>query len=641
MKTEPAAVKSPATARLTGSNGGAGAGDRPLRSDTAHGSTADASARPPADPVPALNAGADAVRLLTRGLEAAARIEGVDAPACRQLQERITEGRFSLIVAGEFNRGKSSVVNALLGTAVLPVAVVPLTSVLTVIRHGAQPRTTVHFLAGRERDIAPEDLADYVTEGRNPNNAKGVESVTLEYPSAWLAAGIQIVDTPGIGSVHQHNTDLTQHFLPQADAVLFVAAADQPMTRAELDFLADIRSHAGKVVCLLNKADHLAAAELREAQSFAAAAVREALGAPVALITLSARDALNGQLQHDAALLERSRLPELQRALRQLLGEERRAIWVTSLSGGLRRILARARLGIGVEQKSLAEPVERIEALLDAFTRKKRDALQAMADDHVLIDAEARKLVKDMIEPDLARFKAALGESLAADVVRRFDDLKDLPSKRLAAELEDYVVGRVRAAFDDWRAAEDVEVARAFNALCERFWRHVDDVADVLLKQSAELFSLSYEAARSASGSLARPDFRYKFWSAPDSLSLLGATFVTSLPKLLGAPLIRERAKRRAADLVETQAGRLRHDFEERLKTSTRSLNGELSRVMESTVAGIESAIVNGSALRRRSEAEAAARREALDRSMAEIARIEAGIADISGPRPAAAGAVG
>ncbi len=572
-----------------------------------------------------------AAPLLARCLAEVMALEGVDLPACRQLRGRIDDGRFNLVVAGEFNRGKSSVANALLGAAVLPVAVVPLTSVVTSVRHGEAQRATVHFLGGGEREIAPAHLAAFVTERGNPGNAKSVECVDIAYPSPWLGAGIRLVDTPGIGSVHRHNSDITYRFLPQSDVVLFVASVDQPMGRAELDFLVDIRRDAAKVVCLLNKADQATADELCEAVAFAAAAVQDALGMPVPVIALSARQALAGQMQGDAALVQQSGLPELQRALRRLLGEDRHAIWLDSLSRALLRILSRARLGAGLESKGLSEPVAQLEAKLEVFGRKKREALQAMADDDILIEAEAKKLVKGTVEPDLERFKAVLQASLAASVERRFDELGGGRGKRLQDELEPGVVGAVRAAYDGWRRDEDAALARAFDALCERFRRHIEDIGDELLKQSAQLFALAYESARSTSAWHPRSQFRYKFWSEPTSLNLLGASLVAGLPNFIGAALIREGAKRRAADLVEIQAGRVRHDFEERLKASAQDLRSELRRAMESTVAGIESAIVGGSALRQRGEAEAAARHAVLTQTLTDIDALEARIREISG----------
>ncbi|HTT13923.1 MAG TPA: dynamin family protein [Burkholderiaceae bacterium] len=176
-----------------------------------HDPPADASASCQAA---AVTAPGEAPTRLAQCLDAAMSLHGVDLEACRRLKARLAEGVFNLVVAGEFNRGKSSVINALLGAAVLPVGVVPLTSVVTVVRQGERPRATVCFAGGATREIGIESIAEFITEKGNPRNAKGVDQVVVAYPSAWLRDGVRLIDTPGIGSIHRHNTDAALRFLP-------------------------------------------------------------------------------------------------------------------------------------------------------------------------------------------------------------------------------------------------------------------------------------------------------------------------------------------------------------------------------------------------------------------------------------------
>jgi hypothetical protein len=133
------------------------------------------------------------------------------------------------------------------------VGVIPLTSVVTVIRYGVVPSLTVVLESGDARTVPLAELADYVTEKGNPRNEKQVREVQIDHPSSWLENGVRLVDTPGIGSVYDQNSDMTMRYVPQADAVLFVGSVDQPMSRAELEFLDVIRPHAAKIFCLMNK----------------------------------------------------------------------------------------------------------------------------------------------------------------------------------------------------------------------------------------------------------------------------------------------------------------------------------------------------------------------------------------------------
>ena len=577
-----------------------------------------------------LNSHSDAAMQLSHCIDEALAIPGIDLPACEQLRERVSEGRFNLVVVGEFNRGKSSVINALLGASVMPVGVVPLTSVLTEIRYGAVCRCTACFLDGTERDITLEEMADFATERGNPGNAKSVAAVRLEYPSPWLSAGVRLFDTPGIGSLHQQNSDVTHDFLPQADAVLFVASVDQAMGRAELDFLIEIRRHAAKVVCLLNKADHLTEGELREAEAFAGAAAHEALSVAAPVIALSARQALEGQVEGNAHLVQQSGLVALRAVLRRLLGEERLGIWVESLSSGLLRILARCRLSADLETTGLTVPVAKLEASVVLFRRKKTQGLQAVADDDVLVVAEAKKLVADKVVPDLERFKTDLQATLVSGIQTRYEEIATLPSARLHRQLEDYVIGAVKAVCEEWRISEEADLLREFEALRGRLWRHVEDIADELLRESAQLFALPYETVHTES--LGRPPagFRYKFWDEPASMRLLSASLVQWLPNIIAAPAIRRRMQRRAADLVEIHAGRLRHHFEEQLKHASRQLRADLRLAFQSTLAGLENALASGVALRQRSVEEMAARSAVLANTVSQIEALSVRVGSLS-----------
>ena len=132
----------------------------------------------------------------------------------RALAARVSEGRFYLACIGQFKRGKSTLINALIGEPVLPVGFIPVTAVPTVIRFGAHARAHVQARDGSWLEIAVSDLNQYVSEEHNPENAKGVTGVEVFVPSALLSTGMCLVDTPGLGSVFTGNTAATRPSSP-------------------------------------------------------------------------------------------------------------------------------------------------------------------------------------------------------------------------------------------------------------------------------------------------------------------------------------------------------------------------------------------------------------------------------------------
>jgi GTPase SAR1 family protein len=449
-------------------------------------------------------------------LKAAADLPGVDTTTCHWLSQKLSEQVFNLVAAGQFKRGKSTVINALLGEPLVPAGVVPLTSVVTVIQSGAAPAAYATLRYGEKRQIQIAELGDYVTERGNPANTKSIERVIVEYPSAWLADGVRLVDTPGIASVYEHNTDETRKYLPQADAVLFIASVDQPVSRAELDFLRDIRRYASKIFCLLNKTDYLRPDELQESLAFSVRAIRDALGSDdVPVFPVSARLALEGKMGNDAESLARSGFPAFERALRSFMAQEKTDAWLSSLARGLERLLTQARFTLDLESKALIEPLDRIEANLALFRREKERAERARADYCVLLEADSRALLKQDIEQRLEEFKRAQKSEIGGAIDRWVAQLRGLPSRKMQAALEERKIAAIRAAYDDWLAQEDVEISRAFQRLCARFWAGLQQSVDELMRRSSELFAVDFDYADSESRWSVESGFYYKFWYEP------------------------------------------------------------------------------------------------------------------------------
>ena len=112
--------------------------------------------------------------------------------------------------------GKSSLLNAVIGTNVLPVGVTPVTAVPTHIIHGEEPSLSVSFADAPKRTFGIEQLAEFATEQHNPNNAKHVTQVTLAIPAPRLSEGVSFVDTPGLGSLATGGAAETLAYLPRA-----------------------------------------------------------------------------------------------------------------------------------------------------------------------------------------------------------------------------------------------------------------------------------------------------------------------------------------------------------------------------------------------------------------------------------------
>jgi predicted GTPase len=560
---------------------------------------------------------------LLHDLEHAAALPGIDIAALDKLRAKLAARIFNLVVAGEFKRGKSSVVNALLGAEVLPTGVVPLTSIVTSLRHGASASADVTFEDGRHAIVAPDALADYVTERSNPANAKQVREVEVTFPAPWLAGGFRLVDTPGIGSAYSRNTDATRAYLPQADAVIFVASVEQPVSHAELQFLADIRVHADRIFCLLNKTDYLTPAELTESVAFATAALRGELGAEVPVFPVSARRALAARATRTDDALAASGFAAFDSALRTFLRRDSDAMQLRSVRQHLARLLAAARLAADLELRALDAPLAELEASLKAFAAKKTEVMRQHSEVDALLATDTQRLVKGKVEPGIAEFKRSLTrrcEDAVPDWLRAAVEQRET-SPQVA--LEQRTVAEVRHAFDAFREREAVGVSADFDRICARFWQRIQQSVDELMHYSAELFAIRFDAITVEPLQSARSHFHYKFWREPTGLSMLEEALVRLLPWPLRRRMLLRRARRRVAELVEMQAGRLRHDLEQRVAQAAGSVRKEMLGRIESTIGAIESALARGRELKATGKAEADAHRVRIAATIAAIANIQ------------------
>lgn len=540
---------------------------------------------------------------------------------CRALAERLAAKEFHLVVVGQFKRGKTSVINALIGEDLLPVGVIPLTSIVTVLEYGESEDVRVRFYDGSEDSVPARDLKSYVTEKGNPGNEKGVGEVVVTSPSPWLRRGVRLVDTPGIGSVYQHNTDEALRFLPRADAVLLVLSAEQPVSKAESDFLKSLAQYAGRIFLVFNKADILDPCELEESTSFASDAVAAALGTGAPLYPVSAKLARESCIEDSQTKLARSGFPPFSAALREFLNSGKGNAVAASVGYALLRLISQVRFSREFSIKALSEPVDQIRSKLERFEVRSRELLVARDEYALILNGECGRLLHDVVEPDLRKFEDELVELTAASVEKCFRENKDLPSAKLQNKLKRTALGEIRRAFDLWRASEDEKIAKAFADLCERVASRADAAVDDLYRFSSELFSVPYEEIRARFLWVRESRFYYKFWEELPSLALLASGAVLALPKLIGDRIILHRARNFAVAAVRTQSGRVRYDFQKRLEDSRRTFQARMGEYLAAVIGDLEQALDQTMAARLDGEAEAERRRAELSVSLQRLER--------------------
>jgi len=508
----------------------------------------------------------DLQEILSRALLVATTGE---ARKLETLARRLRRRRLRVLVAGEAKRGKSTLVNALLDRPLLPTGVTPLTAVTTTVTTAAAgegEHAVLTLLTGQSRPLALEDLAGVVTETGNPGNTLGADFVTVHVRSRLLERHpIDLVDTPGTGSVYAHNTAEAGRALASLDAAVLVLSVDPPVTKAERDLLREVDRLSVRTFVLLNKSDRLTPEEVSEAEAFTREVCAAATGRPVSVRACSARAGQNdpGFTTFTAELGD-----YLDQRAELDIDAAANAHLTRTLTGMLDTRLVRIRT-LELAADGQQRRVEELAARLTTIAGRRTD----------IGDRCAGSLSR--LRQDLDRSAAAAVTPIARACRQSLDRLWDnqLASLDPAAaedQARDAGTAFIAAAVDRWRTDQVRTLEAGLAAVIGQAEQDVTVQAQLARDAIQDLLDLTVDAAADLPRLVVDPSFRYDFtraqgWAPP----LHGLT-----SRLGSASRRRRRARQRVmgevAALSDRQVGRSRSDLQRRLEETGRAIRHAL-----------------------------------------------------------------
>ena len=488
---------------------------------------------------------------------------------------------FLLVVAGEFNAGKSAFINALLGSKILEEGVTPTTTHVHVIKHGgAVSRTPL------------ETALDVITA------------------PVELLQDINIVDTPGTNAIHREHEAITREFVPRSDMVLFVTSADRPFTESERGFLQGIRDWGKKIVIVVNKIDILETPEdVDRVLAFVAESARTLLGFTPEVFPVAARLALRGKTGGDDALFAQSRFEALERYIADTLDEKERVRLKLMNPLGVAEHLSRrylevtdGRLGLLKEDFAAIEDIERQMSLFKEDMQ--REFRFRLADvDNVLREFENRgisffdetmRLARVIDLMNKSKMKADFERTVVADLPQRIDKrVSEIIDWLVSSELRqwqavtehlalrrqqhaDRIVGQVGRSFDFDRIRLLDSVGRAAQRSVETFDREgeANRLADSV--QMAVAGTALAEVGAIGLGAILT---HIAVTAAADFTGILAAGTIAVLGLFI-IPNRRHDAKKNLSEKIESMREQLMG-----------SLTGQFEREVEGSVHRIDEAI--------------------------------------------------
>lgn len=362
---------------------------------------------------------------------------------------KLEEERFVLVVLGEFNHGKSTFVNALVGAPVLPAGITPTTATINHLVYSEKPNAKAVLLDDSVRAVDPRALNEWVTiEGQKAEKVKYVE---VGWPAPVLKDRVTLVDTPGVNDINEARAEITYNYIPRADAVLFLLDGAQVLKQSERAFLEQriLRRSREKLLFIIGKADLLSADEKAETLRYCRDHLAPLLGGDPSLFLVSAKLALAGRK-------DESGIPELLAFLGRYLAEQRGRVLLDNATGDGQRLASYLRQNLGIKRRSLELSLEELEARIARVRAELAGKQQTMRQLQTRITAES-DAIKARVRLDLEEFVSAFTAALPDEI-----------EKAEAADVKKYLQLFLQDTLKTWAEQEGDRIASELERLAEQ-----------------------------------------------------------------------------------------------------------------------------------------------------------------------------
>ena len=364
--------------------------------------------------------------------------------ALQELQQDIVNDFFTVVILGEFKRGKSTFINALLRKELLPTDVLPETATINALMYNDTPMVQVVMNDGREeKGEATQEYLQKFSARQKENLANNIKYIKIGYPSDVLKNELVIVDTPGVDDINESRSEVTYRFIPKANAVIFLLDAKSPLKKTEKDFIDSKLLPLGldTILFVANKYDdvdeeeeeeYLEDLRIRLGSAFKIGE-KDAQLNKIQLYPLSAKWALQGALQNKPKLTAASGISELEEALRDMVFNGKvEQNKITHYKRRLRSILESL---IRDFNNTLALKNADIVTLKDTV-RQIHQMIEEQADDKKLISEYVdyeKKNIKSMVNKSLRFFHRHLEENVVESIeMYKGMDFKEFVERRVS-----------------------------------------------------------------------------------------------------------------------------------------------------------------------------------------------------------------
>ncbi|MBK1987636.1 dynamin family protein [Sphaerospermopsis aphanizomenoides BCCUSP55] len=441
-----------------------------------------------------------------------------------EVLNRIAERTFSVAIVGEFKRGKSTFINALLGKEILPSDILPCSATLNRVTYGVTPSVKIIFKNGREEQIPIDNLTNYVTKltPESELKAESIKEAVVSYPIPYCQNSIEVIDTPGLND-DQNMTEVTLSVLPQVDAAIMIILAQAPFSEFERDLLENklLTNDLGRVIFVVNVWDNYTPEQAERVLQNVKARIekyvliraeeqfgkdseeykiyKQKIGEPK-VFGLYVKQALDAKQRGDDELLTKSGFKKFESALEKFLTQERGII---VLQVPVNRVIASAQeiiSSISIQEKAIQMNQQEFQLAYDRSVAEIATVRERQTKELRLIDGAAAN-VKMLLRPLVYNLRNELKKAAQEAIQSTSIEPKEVNNKKaLAKKLGEQVSKTLQRTSDKLSQQIQDEVQRGIDQEVERLKDFAQSVDQALTNIQMEFEGIEGRSTRPTSG---------------------------------------------------------------------------------------------------------------------------------------------
>lgn len=370
--------------------------------------------------------------------------------------DKLNKNIFRIIVVGEFKRGKSTFINALLGKKILPVGITPTTASVNVIKYSEHPKAILKYKDKTEKEITLEEL-NYFATVKNTDFDK-LNLIEVYYDAELCKEKVEIIDSPGVNDIDEQRVEITYDFIPKCDAAIFLLSATQQLSSSERDFITNkINKYLDKVFFVLNKVDQLNDTEREEALNYVNSEISN-VSTTNKIFPLSSKLALKAITDNSLEDLEKSGIKNFQEELFNFLLQEKGSVLLKNSCSKLINSSNKASNNLNLLLSALEQSMEEFLKSVELSKIEFEVINQEKELINNFIDEKKTKVINNIIEDLNFSFAAFLPKI-------------DLKMKELINEdpesLKKSISSYIKVLIDDWANKTEVFIKSEIDSLDE------------------------------------------------------------------------------------------------------------------------------------------------------------------------------